>query len=343
MLYLNPPSPPCNFPDDCYESPLMNTSPATQTPLLRRDLIAALSVVVIWGSNFVAMKFSLREFTPFQLGAIRYVFAALPMVFIVKRPTLPIRWLLYYGLAQGVGQFGLLFLALQAGMTASLASVVMQTQLFFTTLLGVVLLQERISGPLRVGLVLAAMGLGCFAFNLVAGDSVSGATTLLGLALNLGAAAMWGTANIITRKAQKAHPHYNALEFVVWSSIVPILPFIALSLLFDPVATRWQWLHAGTSAWLGAAYLGWIATILAYALWTGLFKRHLANRVAPFSLGVPVVGLVAGIGLLGETITLGQWAGIAFVVAALVVVMVGGQLAARRFARRTGANAGKAV
>ena len=127
------------------------------------------------------------------------------------------------------------------------------------------------------------------------------------------------------------------------SSVVPIVPYIALSLIFDPVATRWQWLHAGTSAWLGAAYLGWIATILAYALWTGLFKRHLANRVAPFSLGVPVVGLVAGIGLLGETITLGQWAGIAFVVAALVVVMVGGQLTARRFDRRTSASAGKAV
>lgn len=301
-----------------------------QSPLQGRDLLAALGVVVIWGLNFVAMKLSLRDFTPFQLGAIRYLFAALPLVLLVPRPQLPVRWLLYYGLAQGVGQFGLLFVALQAGMTAALASVVMQTQLFFTTLLGVVLLQERISGPLRAGLALAAIGLACFAMNFVAGGAASGGTTLLGLALNLCAAGMWGVANIITRRAQHANPHYSALQFVVWSSLVPILPFCALSALFDPVATRWQWLHAGPSAWLGAAYLGWIATILAYAMWTGLFKRHPANRVAPFSLGVPVVGLAAGMGLLHESIAPWQWAGIACVVAALAVVMLGGNWTARK-------------
>ncbi|WP_394790193.1 EamA family transporter [Rhodoferax sp.] len=312
----------------------MTDSHNAQSPLQGRDLIAALGVVVIWGLNFVAMKLSLRDFTPFQLGAVRYIFAALPLVLVVKRPQLPLRWLLYYGLAQGVGQFGLLFVALQAGMTAALASVVMQTQLFFTTLLGVVLLQERIAGPLRMGLALAAIGLGCFALNFVAGDAAG--TTLLGLALNLCAAAMWGMANIITRKAQKAHPHYDALGFVVWSGLVPILPFIALSWIFDPVATRGQWLHASLGAWLGAAYLGWIATVLAYAMWTGLFKRHPANRVAPFSLGVPVVGLAAGMGLLGESITPWQWAGIACVVAALAVVMFGGRWLPRAVDRQPG-------
>jgi O-acetylserine/cysteine efflux transporter len=304
--------------------------PAAQSVLSGRDLVAALGVVLIWGLNFVAMKWSLRDFTPFQLGAIRYVFAVLPLLFFVRRPALPWRWLLYYGLAQGVGQFGFLFVALQAGMTAALASVVMQTQLFFTTLLGVVLLQERITGPLRVGLALAAIGLGCFAMNFVGGGAVTGGITVVGLLLNLAAAAMWGTSNIITRKAQQAHPGYDALGFVVWSGLVPIAPFVLMSWWFDPPALRWQWLHASAGAWLGAAYLGWIATVLAYAMWTGLFKRHAANRVAPFSLGVPVVGLAAGMGLLGETITPWQWAGIACVVAALVAVMFGARLIQRR-------------
>ena len=137
---------------------------------------------------------------------------------------------------------------------------------------------------------------------------------------------MWAVANIITRKAQKAHPGYDALQFVVWSSLVTIAPFILLSLAFDAPASRWQWLHAGFGAWAGAAYLGWIATILAYAMWTALFKRHPANRVAPFSLGVPVVGLATGMGLLGEHITGWQWAGIFFVVAALTVMMFSGRL-----------------
>jgi O-acetylserine/cysteine efflux transporter len=146
---------------------------------------------------------------------------------------------------------------------------------------------------------------------------------LLGLALNLCAAAMWGVANVMTRRAQQAYPAYDALGFVVWSGLVPIMPFMALSACFDAPAARWRWLHASPGAWVGAAYLGWVATVLAYALWTGLLKRHAASRVAPFSLGVPVVGVAAGMGLLGETITAWQWAGVAFVVAALAVVMVG--------------------
>lgn len=300
---------------------------STAAPLSAIDFASALGVVVIWGLNFVAMKVSLRDFTPFQLGAVRYLLAAFPLVLFIKRPQLPVRWLVYYGLAQGVGQFGLLFVALQAGMTAALASVVMQTQVFFTALLGVALLHERIAGPLRVGLGLAALGLGCFALNYVAGSG--GATTALGLALNLGAAAMWASSNIIARKAQQAHPHFDPLQFVVWSSLVPILPFIALSLVFDPPAAQSHWFNASPAAWAGAAYLAWLATVLAYAMWTGLFKRHPANRVAPFSLGVPVVGLAAGMTLLGETISPWQWAGIGFVVAALLAVMFGGRWAAR--------------
>lgn len=285
------------------------------------DLLAALGVVVIWGLNFVAMKFSLRDFTPFQLGTFRYVFAVLPLLLFIKKPALSWRWLLPAGLAQ-LGQFGLLFVALQVGMTAALASVLMQTQVFFTTLLGMVLLHERLSGPLRAGLVLAAAGLACFALNL---GGASGGITLLSLLLNLGAAAMWAASNIIVRRAQQSQPGYDPLGFVVWMSLVPILPFAGMAWLFEPAATRWQWTHASFGAWVGVAYLGWFATVAAYAMWTWLLKRHAANRVAPFSLGVPVIGLAAGMLALGETVSGWQWAGSACVVMALAVVMFGGR------------------
>ena len=307
-------------------------SSALPAPLMGRDLFAALGVVVIWGLNFVAMKFSLRDFTPFQLGTFRYVFAVLPLLFFVRRPRLSWRWLVPAGLAQ-FGQFGLLFVALQLGMTAALASVLMQTQVFFTTLLGVVLLHERLSGPLRAGLALAAVGLGCFALNVTAAGSApsaAGGITLASLLLNLFAALMWAASNVIARKAQTAQPGYDALQFVVWMSLVPILPFAVMAWWFDPVASRWAWMHASVGAWAGVAYLGWFATIAAYALWTSLLKRHPANRVAPFSLGVPVIGLAAGMLLLGERVSPLQWIGSAFVVAALGVVMFGGRWAQRR-------------
>lgn len=302
---------------------------AANTPFSGRDLLAALSVVVIWGLNFVAMKWALVDFTPFQLGVWRYVFAVLPLVFIVRRPAVPWRWVIAYGLCQGVGQFGVLFIALQVGMTAALASVLMQTQLFFTALLGVLLLGEQLSRPLKWGLVWAAVGLGCFAMNYL-GGAVAAGTTLLGFVLNLVSAAMWAASNIVARRTQQVAGSYDALGFVVWSAVVPIVPFMLLSLLFDAPALRWQWLDAPLSSWLAVAYLGWCATIMAYALWTGLLKRHPASRVAPFSLGVPVIGLAAGMGMLGERITLWQWAGGACIVMALVVVLVGARWQARR-------------
>jgi len=289
----------------------------------RRDLLAALAVVVIWGTNFVAMKIGLRELTPFQMGAGRYLFALLPLVAFIRPPKLAWRWVLLYGLCQGVGQFGLLFLALRAGMSASLASVLLQTQVFFTALLGVALLREQVGRALQAGMLLAALGLACFGINYAV--SGAGEVTIAGLLLVLAAAAMWAASNIVVRLARRAAPAFDVLGFMVWSSLVPIAPFCLLSWWADPVAAR---AHVSTLAWqtwAALAYLGWAATILGYALWTGLLKRHPANRIAPFSLGVPVVGITAGMLLLGDRITAWQWAGIAMIVASLAMVVFGGR------------------
>ena len=299
--------------------------PVTVRGFTSRDFAAALTVVVVWGLNFVAMKVALRDFTPFQLGFFRYLFAVLPLIFWVRRPALHWRWLLAAGLAQ-VGQFALLFVALDRGMTSALASVVMQTQVFFTALLGLVLLGERLPVASRVGMAIAAVGL-CL---LGVGVAEAGATTtLLALGLNLAAALSWAVSNIVARRAQTAAPGYDPLQFVVWLSLVPMLPFAALSWWLDPVTAHGRWQGAGAMSWLAVAYLGWIATILAYALWTWLLTRHPASRVAPFSLAVPVVGLAAGMLMLGEQMSAWQWAGSACVVAALAVVVLGGRAAQR--------------
>jgi O-acetylserine/cysteine efflux transporter len=286
-------------------------------PFTRRDLLAALAVVLIWGTNFVAMKFALRELTPFQLGAGRYLFAVLPLVLLVKAPRLPVKWLLLYGLFQGVGQFGLLFLSLRAGMSASLASVLLQTQVFFTALFGFALLREPVGGALLRGLALAALGLGCFAASYAASSA-----GVLAFALCLGSAAMWAASSIVVRLIRRDHHQFELVPFMVWSSLVPVLPFVLLSLWADAPATRMHLASLAWTTWAALAYLGWFATVLAYALWTGLLKRHPANRVAPFGLAVPVVGVAAGMLALGDTISAWQWAGIVLLGAALACVVL---------------------
>jgi O-acetylserine/cysteine efflux transporter len=304
-----------------------------QSSTLRpRDYLAALCVVLIWGTNFIAMKTALRELTPFQLGAARYAFAVLPLILVIKPPILPWRFVLAYGLLQGVGQFGCLFIALHVGMSAALASVLLQTQVFFTALLGFALLRERASAPLLWGLGLAALGIACFAYAYLAPHSGGGGTTPLGFVLVLCSAAMWAGSNIVVRRAQQHSVQsagagsFRVLPFMVWSSLVPILPFVLLSLAFDEPAARALWRspsRISMASWLSLAYLGWFATLLAYALWTTLLKRHAANKVAPFSLAVPVIGISSGMLILGDVITPWQWAGTALVVASLAVVMSG--------------------
>jgi len=283
-----------------------------------RDYAAALCVVLVWGTNFVAMKLGLREVTPFQLGAGRYLFALLPLLLFVRPPKLAPRLVILYGLFQGVGQFGLLFLALRAGLSASLAPVMLQMQVFFTAVFAWLVLKEAIGRRLQAAMGVAALGLACLGADALGrGSQVTPAAFLLGVA----SAAMWAASNIVVRIAQRGTPRFDVLPFMVWSSMVPILPFVVLSLAFDPPATRWDWRAVSGTAWSAMAYLGWFATILGYAMWTGLLKRHPANRVAPFSLAVPPVGIAAGMLGLGETVTPWQWAGIALVVASLALVL----------------------
>lgn len=97
---------------------------AVNSGLTRGDAARLAAVVLIWGLNFVVMKMGLSGLSPFVMGGLRFCVAALPLLLLIKPPALPWRYLLAYGLAQGLGQFGLLFMGLQLGMTAGMASVV---------------------------------------------------------------------------------------------------------------------------------------------------------------------------------------------------------------------------
>jgi O-acetylserine/cysteine efflux transporter len=153
-------------------------------------------------------------------------------------------------------------------------------------------------------------------------DGTAG-VTMAGLALNLAAAFMWAMANIIVKAMQVDRPPFSPLALIVWSSLVAAASFALLSFVFDPVAARRNWLEASLVGWCSAAYIGWAANLVGYGLWTALLHRHHANRIAPFSLGMPVVGLLAGMLVLDEVVDLVQWTGAILVMSALVFVVRG--------------------
>jgi O-acetylserine/cysteine efflux transporter len=295
------------------------------TRLSARDLCRAGLIVVIWGSNFVVMKIGLREMGPMLLGALRFAIASLPLLLFVRRPQLPWRFIAAYGLAQGLGQFGCVFLALSLGLPAGVASIVLQTQAFFTVMLASVFLGERTRATQWAGLLISACGLA-----LIAGEGRAGAghIPLGGFLLCLAGAAMWAGSNIVARLAQRHNPNFDATSLVVWGSLAPIVPFLLLAVLQDGVPSTLSSLESLT--WKGAAsvvYLGLVATVLAYSMWAGLLKRYSAGIVAPYSLLVPVVGLYAAWIVLDERLSPAQWAGVAAVGAGLLVNNFGDRMA----------------
>ncbi len=298
----------------------------SENPWTGKDTATALLVVLIWGINFVPMKIGLQTLTPLELGLARYFFALFPLIFFVKLPKIRLRWVIAIGFFQGVLQFNLLFIALEVGMTAALASVLLQTQIYFTALWGFLFYRHRPSGLMWLSMLVAAIGLVFFTVSALQ-QSGSDSINMFGLLLVLGSASMWAVANLISRQAQYENPNYSALALIVWSGGVACVCYFILMLILQKENAHWlvadNWRALGLKTLLSAMYLGWASTLAGYALWTQLLKRHHANKVAPFSLGVPVVGLAAGLLILKEPIDIWQWIGSVFVGISLTLVVFG--------------------
>lgn len=285
-----------------------------------RDLLLALTVIVAWGLNFVVIKVGLNGLPPMLLGGLRFALVAFPAVFFIKRPQLPWRWLIAYGATISLGQFAFLFEAMANGMPPGLASLVLQSQAFFTMIFAAAFLKERLRVASVLGLFVAAGGLALIGLE---GNNV---TPLVAVVLTLCAGASWALGNILTRRFGSV----NLMGLVIWGALIPPLPFFALSLWLEgPALIEHSLLNITWSSILALVYLAAIATMLGYGLWSTLLSRYPAGKVAPFSLLVPVIGLSSSAVLLGERLEPMQWAGGVLVMLGLLINVFGPQLWAK--------------
>ena len=293
------------------------------SPLRSKDLLLILTVIVVWGVNFAVIKVGVADVPPLLLGGLRFLLAAFPAVLFLRAPKVPLRLYILYGMTISVGQFSLLFTAIHMGMPTGLASLVLQSQAFFTMVFAAFWLKEQWRANQLAGLVLAAGGL------VLIGSAHGLSMPLAGFMLTIGAAAMWACGNIVTRAVGRYGP-MNQLAFVVWASLVPPLPLLLLSAWLEgPQAMATALTHFSGTAFAALAYLAWAATLFGYGVWTALLSRYPANRIAPFSLLVPVVGLTTGWLVFGEVLKPVHFAGGALLMAGLVVNLFGAGLFAR--------------
>lgn len=281
-----------------------------------KDLLLALVVIVAWGVNFVVIKMGLHGVPPMLLGALRFTLAAVPAVFFVPRPRIAWRMLLLYGGTILLGQFVFLFTAMYVGMPAGVASLVLQSQAFFTLGFARLFLGERVRAWNLIGLVIAAAGLA-----VIAAQS-GGAMTTAGFALTLCAGVCWALGNVVTKKIGPV----ELVPLVVWGSLVPPIPFFAASLAFEGPARIETALASISGASIFAiVYLAFVATLVGYGIWGRLLGRYPAGQVAPFSLLVPVIGIASAALFLGEQMSAAEFAGAALVMAGLVINVFGGR------------------
>ncbi|MGH1377180.1 MAG: EamA family transporter [Alphaproteobacteria bacterium] len=279
-----------------------------------KDLALVLAIVLVWGVNFVVIKWGIDDLPPMLLGTLRFVFVAFPAILFVPKPHLPFRWIALYGLTISFGQFSLLFAAIYVGMPAGLASVVLQAQALFTLIFGVFLLRETISLKQAYALITSSVGLIIIA---APGDYTH--FSILGFFLTIGAAASWGIGNIVNKKINE-YGSVNMLSLVVWSALVPILPFAMLSIVFDGLDNiSYSLQNIKFKSICSILYLVCIASLFGYAGWGKLLSRYPASRISQFALLIPAVGCWSAWIFLGEALSYTKIIGAIFVMGGLAV------------------------
>ena len=285
-----------------------------------KHFLLALAVVAIWGSNFVVIKLALAHLPPLLFAALRFSLAVVPAIIFLPRPAVAWRNLAAYGVLLGVGQFALLYLAMRSQISPGLASLVVQTQVFFTLLLAIKLAHEKVRGFQWLALALAATGIGVIAVH------TDGNTTALGIVMILGAAFSWACANMVGKQAGRV----NMLAYMVWTSVFAVPPLFVLSLIIEGPAAIWQGLKAADAATWGAVLWQSLGnTLFGYGIWGWLLSRHPAATIVPMALLVPVFGMSSAALLLGEPLPAWKLIAAALVMSGLALNLLWPQLNGR--------------
>lgn len=279
-----------------------------------RHLLLAISITAMWGLNFSVIKLGLATVDPFILAGIRFTLCALPAIFFIPKPDVQWRYIAGYGLVFGVGLWGVVNLGIKSGLSAGMASLVLQFSAFFTILLGSTVFRERVSRYQIAGMLIALCGL----FSII--PIVDGTVTMSGLMLVLLGALAWSVANVINKKARTT----QVFAFLVWSSAFSPIPLFAL----DYAVNGSSGYHALVTqldyhAVLSIIFQVYPNTLFGYWVWNSLMKRYPVSTVAPLSLLVPVFGLLGSAVIFNENLSLNKIVAVALIVSGLAVGLYG--------------------
>lgn len=284
-------------------------------------ILLVLLVVAVWGINFVFVKIGLKEIPPMLLCFFRFFLVSIPAVFLIKRPAVPFKWVALYGLVMFFFQFSLMFSGIKAGVSPGLASLLLQTQVFFCIPFAAVFLKEKINRWQIMGAALSFSGISIVGFNLGSGVS------LAGLILVLSSAATWGLGSVIVKKMGKT----NSASLLAWGSVIAWPSLLLLSLLLENSFPVLIHLHQLSWSSYGAIlFIAFGSTVFGFGIWNWLVQMYPISTIAPFTLLVPVFGMLSSLIFLNEPLELWKILAAVLVISGLCLNLLGPRLS-RKF------------
>jgi O-acetylserine/cysteine efflux transporter len=274
-----------------------------------KDTLWATVVILAWGFNFVVVKVGMAELPPLLLTTLRLALVAVLVVPFTHRPRGKLWLIALMAMLLGAGHFGLLFIAMQT-MDAASAAIAIQLTVPFSAILAAALYGEKLGPRGIIGMIMAYGGVA-----LLAGEPHH--PNLFSIVLIVISAACWASANVVIKRIGPIHP----LTLTGWMALLGFPQLLLLSLLFEDHQMQ-SIRNAGWMGWGAVAYTAIIASMLAYSLWCWLIARYPVNKVVPFTLLNPVIGIAGGVLLLGEPLGWHKLVGGALTVLGVAVIQV---------------------
>jgi O-acetylserine/cysteine efflux transporter len=245
----------------------------------------------------------------------------MPAIFFVKLPAVNFRLVAIYGLVMFALQFAFLFLGMHAGITAGLTSLIMQVQIFFSIFFAAIILGEKLNTWQIFGAFISFLGIGLVALH------VDRHISLFGFICILGAAATWGCGNLITKKIS----HINMMALVIWGCFIASIPMFILAIVIEGTDTMYYSLqHLSLTGAFSLFYIICFSTWVGYGLWNHLLSQYPVNMIVPYTLLVPIVGLLSSVIWLHEPLYAWKIFATLFVLTGLYINILGSRLLRRR-------------
>jgi drug/metabolite transporter (DMT)-like permease len=314
----------------------------TVSPNGQRRLVAAgrgdiraksllVALCLLWGTTWPMMKIALEDIPPLSMRTLTAGFGmvCLLIICLVSRRRLRLVTAKAWGHVfiislLNIAAFSLLTAFAQIAASTSRVTILIYTMPIWTVLLAWLLLRERPTSRQFLAVVLCALGIGVLIYPLAAKG------VPFGLLLALAAGISWGAGTVYVKWAGVG---FDPLALAFWQIVIAFLLIVACLMMFDG---RLNLDHAHVGSLLATAYAGVVGSGIAFAMWFEIVRRLPAATASLGSLGIPVVGVVATVLMLGEHPTATDIIGFALIFAASASMLLVPQPATSRLRKAAG-------